>query len=61
MAACFVDIVFRSIIFYELSGISKQISQKYVLKGLIDNKSALIQRMAWRRSGNKPLSKPMMT
>ena len=60
MAAGFVDNVFRSIIFYELSSISMQISQKYVLKGLIDNKSALIQRMAWRRSGNKPLSKPMM-
>ena len=29
--------------------------------GLIDNKWALIQVMAWRRSGDKPLSTPMLT
>ena len=28
--------------------------------GLIDNKWALVQEMAWRRSGDKPLSEPML-
>ena len=29
--------------------------------GLIDNKSALVQVIAWRRTGDKPLPEPMMT
>ena len=36
-----------------------QISLKFVPKGPIDNKSALVQVMAWRRSGDKPLSEPI--
>ena len=28
---------------------------------LIDNKSALVQAMAWCRSGDKPLPEPMLT
>ena len=35
-------------------------SMKYVRQGPIDNNSALVQIMAWRRSGDKPLSEPMM-
>ena len=35
-------------------------SLKYVGKGPIDNNRALVQIMAWRRSGDKPLSEPMM-
>ena len=35
-------------------------SLKYVCKGPIDNKSALVQIMALRWSGDKPLSEPMM-
>ena len=35
-------------------------SLKYVRKGPIDNNPALVQLMAWRRSGDKPLSEPMM-
>ena len=35
-------------------------SLKYVCKGPIDNNPALVQIMAWRRSGDKPLSEPMM-
>ena len=31
------------------------------LMDLIDNKWALFQVMAWRRSGDKPLSEPMFT
>ena len=37
-----------------------KISLKFVVKGLIDNILALVQIMAWRRPGDKPLSEPMM-
>ena len=40
--------------------ISIEISLKFVPEGPINNISALVQIMAWRRWGNKPLSKPMM-
>ena len=40
--------------------ISIDISLKFVPKGLIDNMAALVQIMAWRRPGDKPLSEPMM-
>ena len=37
-----------------------QISLKFVPKGPIDKKSALVQVMAWRRKG-KPLPEPILT
>ena len=37
-----------------------QISLKFIPKGPINNIPALIQIMAWRRPGDKPLSEPMM-
>ena len=37
-----------------------EISQKSVCKGPINNIPALVQIMAWRRPGNKPLSEPMV-
>ena len=37
-----------------------QISPKFVPKGLIDNKAALFQVMAWRRTGDKPSPEPML-
>ena len=40
--------------------ISIQISLKFVPKGKMDNKSALVQIMAWHRPGDKPLSEPVM-
>ena len=40
--------------------ISIKISLKFVLKDPINNIPALVQIMAWRRPGNKPLSEPMM-
>ena len=40
--------------------ISIMISLKFVPKGPINNIPALVQIMAWRRSGDKPLSEPMM-
>ena len=37
-----------------------KISLKFVPKGPINNIPSLVQVMAWRRPGNKPLSEPMM-
>ena len=37
-----------------------KISLKFVPTGLINNIPALVQIMAWRRPGDKPLSEPMM-
>ena len=37
------------------------ISLKFVPKGPINNIPALVQIMAWRQTGDKPLSEPMMT
>ena len=38
-----------------------RISLEFVSKGPIDNKPALVQVMAWRRTVDKPLRKPMLT
>ena len=40
--------------------IKKYISLKCVPMGPINNIPTLVQVMAWRRPGDKPLSKPMM-
>ena len=40
--------------------ISIKISLKFVPKRLINNIPALVQIMAWRRLGDKPLSEAMM-
>ena len=37
-----------------------KISLKFVPKGPINNIPAMVQIMAWRRPGDKPLSEPMM-
>ena len=37
-----------------------EISLKFVPKGPINNIPAMVETMAWRRSGDKPLSEPMM-
>ena len=39
--------------------ILNNMSLKYVPRGLIDNIAALVQMMAWRRTGDKPLSEAM--
>ena len=56
----FADDTFKRIFFYENVWISIKISLKFVPKGPINNIPALIQIMAWCRSGDKPLSEPMM-
>ena len=53
--------MFRYIFVNEKFCISIQISLKFVPKGQIDNKSALVQVMAWRQTGDKPLPEPMLT
>ena len=54
------DDIFKRIFFNENVWISINISLKFVPKGPINNITALVQIMAWRRSGDKPLSEPMM-
>ena len=38
-----------------------KISLQFVPKGSIDNNSVLVQVMAWRRTGDKPLLETMIT
>ena len=56
----FPDDIFKCIFLNENVWISIKISLRFVPKGPIDNIPALVQIMAWRRPGNKPLSEPMM-
>ena len=56
----FSDDIFKSIFLNENVSISIKISLKFVPKGPINNIPALVQIMAWRRPGDKPLSEPMM-
>ena len=52
----FADDTFNRIFLNENMWISIKISLKFVPKGPINNIPALVQIMAWRRSGDKPLS-----
>ena len=56
----FADDIFKRIFLNENVRISIKISLKFAPKGPINNIPALVQIMAWRRSGDKPLSEPMM-
>ena len=56
----FPDDIFECNFLNEDVWISIKISLKFVPKGPINNIPALVQIMAWRRSGDKPLSEPMM-
>ena len=61
MAAILADDIFKCIFLNENFRISIDMSQKSVLKGPIHNKWALVQVMAWCRTGNKSLPEPMLT
>ena len=61
MAANLADDIFNRIFLNENVWTSIKISLKFVPKGPIDNKQALFQVMAWRRTGDKPLPEPMST
>ena len=56
----FTDNIFKYIFLNKNVRISIKISLNFVPKGPIDNIPALVQIMAWRRPGSKPLSEPMM-
>ena len=56
----FADDTFKRIFLNENIRISIKISLKFVPKGPINNIPAMVQIMAWRRPGDKPLSEPMM-
>ena len=56
----FADDTFKRIFLNENVGISIKISHKFVHKGPNNNIPALVQMMAWRRPGDKPLSEPMV-
>ena len=56
----FPDDIFKWIFLNENIRISITISLKFVPGGPISNIPTLVQVMAWRRPGDKPLSEPMM-
>ena len=56
----FADAIFKCIFVNENIWISIKISLKFVPTGPISNIPALVQMMAWRRPGDKPLSGPRM-
>ena len=57
----FADGIFRCICVTEKFWIFIKISLNFVPEGLIDSNQALVEIMAWRRIGDKPLSEPMLT
>ena len=60
MAAVLEDNIFRCIFSNENVWISLEISLKFVPKDQIHKIPALVQIMAWRQPGDKPLSESMM-
>ena len=56
----FSDNIFKCIFLNDSVGISIKVSLNFVPRGPINNIPALVQIMAWRRPGGKPLSEPMM-
>ena len=56
----FADAIFKWIFLNENVWIPIKFSLKFVPQGPINNIPALVQIMAWRRPGDKPLSGPMM-
>ena len=60
-AAILTDDNFKYIFLNRKDRIAVRISLKFVPRSLIDNKLALFQVMAWRRTGDKPLPEPMLT
>ena len=56
----FTHDLFKCIFLNEKCCILSQLSLTFVPKGPVDNKRALVQVMAWRRIGDKPLSVPRL-
>ena len=57
----FPDDIFKWIFLNENAWILINISLEFVPRGPINNIPTLVQVMAWRLTGDKPLSEPMMT
>ena len=57
----FAEDIFKCIFFKEKFCILIQIWLKFVTKDPIDNTSALVQVMAWCRTGDKPLPEAILT
>ena len=60
MTANMSDDIFKCIFMNEKLCISIRISLKFVPRGPIDNRPALVQEMAWHRIRDKPLPEAMM-
>ena len=61
LAAILADDIIKCILLNENDWIPIQISRKFVPKSEIGENPALVQVMAWRRTGEKPLPEQMMT
>ena len=61
MAAILADDNLKCIFLNDNDRITIQISLKFVPRSPIANKPVLVQVMAWRRRGDKPLPEPMLT
>ena len=60
MAAILAYGILKYIFLNESDKIPIQITQKLIPRSPIDNKPALVQVMAWHRTGDKLLSEPML-
>ena len=56
----FADDIFKCIFLNENEWVLPRISLKFIPKVRINNIQSLVQIMAWRRAGDKPLYGPMM-
>ena len=61
MAAILADDNFKWIFLIENDRILIKNSLKFVPRSPIDNKAALVQIIAWRQTGDKPLPESMVT
>ena len=60
-AAILIGDNFKCTFLNENDRIPIRISLKFVPRSPVDNKAALVQVMAWRWTGDKPLPEPMLT
>ena len=61
MDAILADDNFKCIFLSENNRLLIRISLKFVSRSPIDNKPALVQVMAWGRTGDKPLPESILT
>ena len=61
MAAIVADSIFKRMFLNKNYRIPIQISRTFIPRVPIDNKPSLVQVMAWRRTGDKPLPEPLLT